>query len=162
MVALLRSSTLFISHLGEESLYKLMIAAAAHDQAVNRSGKTITPADVLKAVSELDFGPADVLIPLLERELSGRQLQCIADASLSRSSPNKKGEKVRGVITAGPCPQCCIADVSFIKNFVPSQRSSPIDPESCALSRLGQSSRRWRLWLLKMTCLISIIRHLRT
>jgi DNA polymerase epsilon subunit 3 len=50
---------------------ELMVAAAAHDQAVNRSGKTITPADVLKAVSELDFGPADVLIPLLERELAG-------------------------------------------------------------------------------------------
>ncbi|KAI9638226.1 uncharacterized protein MKK02DRAFT_42616 [Dioszegia hungarica] len=61
VMALMRSSTLFISYL----------AAASHDQAINRSGKTVTPADVLKAISELDFGPADNLIPLLERELAG-------------------------------------------------------------------------------------------
>lgn len=46
-------------------------AGTAHDQATSRSGKTVTAADVLKAVQELDLGPADHLIPILERELAG-------------------------------------------------------------------------------------------
>ncbi|ORY29339.1 hypothetical protein BCR39DRAFT_174537 [Naematelia encephala] len=61
VLALQRSSTLFISYL----------TAAAHDQALARSGKSITASDVLKAITELDFGPADVLIPQLEQELAG-------------------------------------------------------------------------------------------
>ncbi|WVQ97646.1 hypothetical protein IAU59_004760 [Kwoniella sp. CBS 9459] len=60
VLALVRGSTLFINYL----------TAAAHDQAVDRSGRTITAADVLKAITELDFGPADALIPLLEQELA--------------------------------------------------------------------------------------------
>lgn len=44
---------------------------SAHDQALARSGKSITAGDVIKAVAEMDFGPADVLIPLLEKELAG-------------------------------------------------------------------------------------------
>ncbi|EKC98053.1 hypothetical protein A1Q2_07599 [Trichosporon asahii var. asahii CBS 8904] len=61
VTALLRSSTLFINFL----------SAHAHDQALERSGKSITAGDVLKAVTELDFGPADALVPILEQELAG-------------------------------------------------------------------------------------------
>ncbi|OCF37681.1 hypothetical protein I316_00808 [Kwoniella heveanensis BCC8398] len=60
VLALVRGSTLFINYL----------TAAAHDQAVDRAGRTITASDVLKAITELDFGPADALIPLLEQELA--------------------------------------------------------------------------------------------
>jgi len=47
-----------------------MLMASAHDQALARSGKSITASDVIKAISEMDFGPADNLIPLLEIELA--------------------------------------------------------------------------------------------
>ena len=47
---------------------------SAHDQAIARSGKSITASDVIKAIMELDFGPADNLVPLLEHELAGEQL----------------------------------------------------------------------------------------
>jgi len=60
VLALMRSSTLFISYL----------TAAAHDQAIARSGKSITASDVIKAIIDLDFGPADNLVPILEHELA--------------------------------------------------------------------------------------------
>jgi DNA polymerase epsilon subunit 3 len=37
-----------------------------------RSGKSITASDVIKAITELDFGPSDNLVPLLEHELAGK------------------------------------------------------------------------------------------
>jgi len=43
----------------------------AHDQAAARSGKSVTASDVIKAIIELDFGPAQNLVPLLETELAG-------------------------------------------------------------------------------------------
>jgi DNA polymerase epsilon subunit 3 len=96
VVALMRSSTLFISHLGECREAWLMTAAAAHDQALSRSGKGVTPADVLKAIAELDFGPADALIPLLERELSGRFTARVslttAYRTLNQSKKSRKSE----------------------------------------------------------------------
>lgn len=49
----------------------LIEAAAAHDQALERSGRSITAGDVIKAITELDFGPADNLVPILEQELAG-------------------------------------------------------------------------------------------
>lgn len=52
----------------------MLTGKRAHDQATARSGKSITAADVLKAINEMDFGPADALIPLLEQELAG---ECI-------------------------------------------------------------------------------------
>ncbi|TXT10193.1 uncharacterized protein COLE_04127 [Cutaneotrichosporon oleaginosum] len=76
--ALLRGSTLFINYLCE----------AAHDQAIARSGKQITAGDVLKAVADMDFGPSDALLPLLEQELASyRALQA---AAKSRKPPAKK------------------------------------------------------------------------
>lgn len=73
--ALLRSSTLFINFLCTCSPQTKVAAdrqaAHAHDQALERSGKSITAGDVLKAVTELDFGPADALVPILEQELAG-------------------------------------------------------------------------------------------
>ena len=50
------------------------VAAASHDQALGRSGKTVTAADVLKAIQDMDMGPADQLIPVLEQELAGESL----------------------------------------------------------------------------------------
>ena len=50
---------------------------SAHDQALARSGKSITASDVLKAVTEMDFGPADELLPLLEAELAGERAECV-------------------------------------------------------------------------------------
>ncbi|KAL1413008.1 hypothetical protein Q8F55_000757 [Vanrija albida] len=78
--ALMRSSTLFISYL----------TAAAHDQALSRSGKSITAADVLKAIIELDFGPADALVPLLENELQAYRQQLIA-AKAAKAKPAGPG-----------------------------------------------------------------------
>lgn len=49
----------------------VLTAAGAHDQAVARSGKMTTAADVLKAIQEMDMGPADNLLPILEQELAG-------------------------------------------------------------------------------------------
>lgn len=46
-------------------------ASAAHDQALSRAGKQITAGDVIKAITEMDFGPADALVPILEQELAG-------------------------------------------------------------------------------------------
>lgn len=43
----------------------------AHDQAIARSGRTVTAADVIKAITEMDFGPADALVPIMEQELAG-------------------------------------------------------------------------------------------
>lgn len=85
-----------------------MTAAAAHDQAINRSGKTVTPADVLKAISELDFGPADQLIPLLERELAGMYIIFIAD-QLTEPTTHPRRKQGRVKPRAGPFLQCCIA-----------------------------------------------------
>lgn len=97
VVALMRSSTLFISYLGGLIQWpRLMAAAAAHDQAHNRSGKTVTPADVLKAISELDFGPADQLIPLLERELSGTSTCHASLTGPAFRAKSKKGRKSEG------------------------------------------------------------------
>lgn len=48
-----------------------MTAAAAHDQAYSRSGKIVTAHDVLKAIVDMDMGPADQLVPILEKELAG-------------------------------------------------------------------------------------------
>lgn len=90
-MALLRSSTLFINYLSESEAGILSLRYAdnqpqrmltlwlcteadphsAHDQALARSGKSITASDVLKAITEMDFGPADELLPLLEMELAG-------------------------------------------------------------------------------------------
>lgn len=50
----------------------MLTHVSAHDQAHARSGRQITAADVLKAIAELDFGPADNLIPQLEIELAGK------------------------------------------------------------------------------------------
>ncbi|KAK8866137.1 hypothetical protein IAR55_001288 [Kwoniella newhampshirensis] len=74
VLALLRGSTMFISYL----------TAAAHDQAIDRSGKTITASDVIKAITELDFGPADALVPLLEQELAAYR------ANVQRAKAAKK------------------------------------------------------------------------
>jgi DNA polymerase epsilon subunit 3 len=38
---------------------------------LSRSGKSITASDIIKAIIEMDFGPADNLVPLLEQELAG-------------------------------------------------------------------------------------------
>jgi DNA polymerase epsilon subunit 3 len=53
-------------------------AASAHDQALDRSGRSITAGDVIKAVAEMDFGPADVLVPILEQELAAYRAQVAA------------------------------------------------------------------------------------
>ncbi|WWC66192.1 uncharacterized protein I206_100093 [Kwoniella pini CBS 10737] len=80
-LALLRGSTLFINYL----------TSAAHDQAHARSGKTITASDVIKAITELDFGPSDALVPLLEQELQAyrHQIQAAKLAKKSAASANK-------------------------------------------------------------------------
>jgi len=39
--------------------------------ALDRSGRSITAGDVIKAITEMDFGPADHLVPILEQELAG-------------------------------------------------------------------------------------------
>jgi DNA polymerase epsilon subunit 3 len=57
--------------LQRESLLVAVADDRAHDQAIARSGKTVTAADVMKAISDLDFGPADNLLPVLEQELAG-------------------------------------------------------------------------------------------
>ncbi|WVF70257.1 hypothetical protein IAT40_005046 [Kwoniella sp. CBS 6097] len=81
VLALVRGSTLFINYL----------TAAAHDQAVDRAGRTITASDVLKAITELDFGPADALIPLLEQELASYRNEIqkakLAKKALSGAAP---------------------------------------------------------------------------
>ncbi|BEJ01907.1 hypothetical protein CcaverHIS631_0605890 [Cutaneotrichosporon cavernicola] len=80
--ALLRGSTLFINYL----------CTSAHDQAVSRSGKQITAGDVLKAIADLDFGPSDALLPLLEQELASyRAIQAAAKAR--KAPPKKRGKE---------------------------------------------------------------------
>ncbi|WVR06067.1 hypothetical protein IAU60_003095 [Kwoniella sp. DSM 27419] len=80
VLALLRGSTLFINYL----------SAAAHDQALARSGKTITAGDVIKAVIDLDFGPADALFPVLEQELGAyRRIMTKAKLAKKPAGPGK-------------------------------------------------------------------------
>ncbi|OXB34137.1 hypothetical protein LQV05_002026 [Cryptococcus neoformans] len=80
VLALLRGSTLFISYL----------TAAAHDQAIARSGRTVTAADVIKAITELDFGPADALVPIMEQELAAfRNIQQRAKAAKKPPGPGR-------------------------------------------------------------------------
>jgi DNA polymerase epsilon subunit 3 len=92
IMALMRSSTLFINYLSGSSFssstcltdlqrrrksaetrcnVNRTLIFSAHDQALARSGKSITASDVMKAITEMDFGPADNLVPLLEVELAG-------------------------------------------------------------------------------------------
>ncbi|KAK1925461.1 histone-fold-containing protein [Papiliotrema laurentii] len=81
IMALMRSSTLFINYL----------TATAHDQALARSGKSITASDVMKAITEMDFGPADNLVPLLEVELAAyRALNQSSKSSKSSSTTTKQ------------------------------------------------------------------------
>ena len=106
-MALLRSSTLFINYLSEseagilsfryaDSQLQRMLTLwlcteadprSAHDQALARSGKSITASDVLKAITEMDFGPADELLPLLEMELAGGSITLWSGLELTSSSP---------------------------------------------------------------------------
>ncbi|WVN89143.1 uncharacterized protein L203_104359 [Cryptococcus depauperatus CBS 7841] len=80
VLALLRGSTLFISYL----------TSAAHDQATARSGKTVTAADVIKAITEMDFGPADVLVPIMEQELAAyRSIQAKVKANKKPPGPGR-------------------------------------------------------------------------
>ncbi|KAL0241971.1 hypothetical protein I308_106145 [Cryptococcus tetragattii IND107] len=80
VLALLRGSTLFISYL----------TAAAHDQALARSGRTVTAADVIKAITEMDFGPADALVPIMEQELAAfRNIQQRAKAAKKPAGPGR-------------------------------------------------------------------------
>ncbi|WVQ92369.1 hypothetical protein IAS59_006178 [Cryptococcus gattii] len=80
VLALLRGSTLFISYL----------TAAAHDQALARSGRTVTAADVIKAITEMDFGPADALVPIMEQELAAfRNIQQRAKAAKKPPGPGR-------------------------------------------------------------------------
>ncbi|OXC81510.1 hypothetical protein J005_06360 [Cryptococcus neoformans] len=80
VLALLRGSTLFISYL----------TAAAHDQAIARSGRTVTAADVIKAIIEMDFGPADALVPIMEQELAAfRNIQQRAKAAKKPPGPGR-------------------------------------------------------------------------
>lgn len=80
VLALLRGSTLFISYL----------TAAAHDQAIARSGRTVTAADVIKAITEMDFGPADALVPIMEQELAAfRNIQQRAKAAKKPPGPGR-------------------------------------------------------------------------
>lgn len=72
----------------------------AHDQALARSGKSITASDVIKAITEMDFGPADNLIPLLEIELACKssdtrvhQTRSALMGSLSSTEPAKQADK---------------------------------------------------------------------
>ncbi|RXK39769.1 hypothetical protein M231_02962 [Tremella mesenterica] len=84
VLALLRGSTLFISYL----------SAAAHDQALARSGKSITASDVIKAISEMDFGPADDLIPILEHELAAYRANVQANKSAKKAvNPGPGGKR---------------------------------------------------------------------
>nr|ODN87518.1 hypothetical protein L203_03295 [Cryptococcus depauperatus CBS 7841]ODN96686.1 hypothetical protein L204_03395 [Cryptococcus depauperatus CBS 7855] len=79
VLALLRGSTLFISYL-----------SLAHDQATARSGKTVTAADVIKAITEMDFGPADVLVPIMEQELAAyRSIQAKVKANKKPPGPGR-------------------------------------------------------------------------
>ncbi|OCF54299.1 hypothetical protein L486_08213 [Kwoniella mangroviensis CBS 10435] len=93
-IALLRGSTLFINYLSD-----------AHDQAVSRSGKTITASDVIKAITELDFGPSDALVPLLEQELQAYrnhiQAAKLAKKSAANANKNKGPRKSSGTINDG-------------------------------------------------------------
>ncbi|WVW82545.1 hypothetical protein I302_104556 [Kwoniella bestiolae CBS 10118] len=83
-LALLRGSTLFINYL-----------SGAHDQALARSGKTITASDVIKAIQDLDFGPSDALVPLLEQELQAyrNHIQAAKLAKKSASAAKGKGPR---------------------------------------------------------------------
>ncbi|GFZ45492.1 hypothetical protein JCM24511_03218 [Saitozyma sp. JCM 24511] len=90
VLALMRSSTVFISYL----------AAAAHDQALARSGKSITASDVIKAITELDFGPSDNLVPLLEHELAAYRthVQAVKAAKGKPAGPGRgKGRRSTNV-----------------------------------------------------------------
>ncbi|EAL17541.1 hypothetical protein CNBM1070 [Cryptococcus deneoformans B-3501A] len=79
VLALLRGSTLFISYL-----------SPAHDQAIARSGRTVTAADVIKAIIEMDFGPADALVPIMEQELAAfRNIQQRAKAAKKPPGPGR-------------------------------------------------------------------------
>ncbi|GMK57532.1 hypothetical protein CspeluHIS016_0403660 [Cutaneotrichosporon spelunceum] len=90
--ALLRGSTLFINYLSAALKRLYMRPTCAHDQAVSRSGKQITAGDVLKAIADLDFGPSDALIPLLEQELASyRAIQVAAKAR--KAPPKKRGKE---------------------------------------------------------------------
>lgn len=87
MHALMRSSTLFISYLSGWGVSFLTPAAAAHDQATARSGKQITAGDVIKAITDLDFGPADALVPLLEQELAAFRANVAASKAAKVKPP---------------------------------------------------------------------------
>ncbi|EIW72403.1 hypothetical protein TREMEDRAFT_24290 [Tremella mesenterica DSM 1558] len=91
VLALLRGSTLFISYLW----YKKKNAdISAHDQALARSGKSITASDVIKAISEMDFGPADDLIPILEHELAAYRANVQANKSAKKAvNPGPGGKR---------------------------------------------------------------------
>ncbi|WWC58807.1 uncharacterized protein I303_101351 [Kwoniella dejecticola CBS 10117] len=89
VLALLRGSTLFINYL----------TSAAHDQAIARSGKTITASDVIKAITELDFGPSDALVPLLEQELQAYRNQIQAAKLAKKAAAGVSKSKAAG---AGP------------------------------------------------------------
>ncbi|WVQ77113.1 hypothetical protein IAR50_006796 [Cryptococcus sp. DSM 104548] len=93
VLALLRGSTLFISYL----------TAAAHDQATSRSGKTVTAADVIKAITEMDFGPADALVPIMEQELAAyRNQQARAKANKKPPGPGRgRGPRKSAASKAG-------------------------------------------------------------
>ncbi|WWC86459.1 uncharacterized protein L201_001336 [Kwoniella dendrophila CBS 6074] len=97
VLALLRGSTLFINYL----------SSAAHDVALDRSGRTITAADVIKAITELDFGPSDALVPLLEQELQAYRNHVQAaklakkSASASTGGRGKAGRKSTGTVNDG-------------------------------------------------------------
>ncbi|ODN92027.1 hypothetical protein L198_05699 [Cryptococcus wingfieldii CBS 7118] len=93
VLALLRGSTLFISYL----------TAAAHDQATSRSGKTVTAADVIKAITEMDFGPADALVPIMEQELAAyRNHQAKAKANKKPPGPGRgRGPRKSAASKAG-------------------------------------------------------------
>ncbi|KAL7419339.1 hypothetical protein Q5752_006177 [Cryptotrichosporon argae] len=93
VTALMRSSTVFMNYL----------SAAAHDQALGRSGKSITASDVLKAIQEMDFGPADALIPLLEQELAAYRANMAAAKARKPPGPGRGNGRRRksGVDEAG-------------------------------------------------------------
>ena len=70
----------------------------SHDQALARTGKSITASDVIKAITELDFGPADSLVPLLEIELAGKLPALVQAVSILKRSFYLPVDY--------PCPRC--------------------------------------------------------
>ncbi|KAK4687156.1 DNA polymerase epsilon subunit 3, partial [Tremellales sp. Uapishka_1] len=85
VLALLRGSTVFINHL----------TAVAYDVATARSAKKITARDVMNAIIELDFGPADALIPLMEQELNAFK-DSVAATKASKARPSVGGGVGKG------------------------------------------------------------------